>query len=83
MTIDEIKQMDKLEIVKEISLHEGEKNTTLLAVVKWFDNKPTLEKRSYWKDDNGKLKCGKSMGLRLEDLKAYSANEKEILELMA
>lgn len=62
--IKDIKFEQLLEIYEKES--ENGKSKTVLQVVRWGDNPPTLEKRNYfWKDDD--WFCGKQCGMTKKD----------------
>jgi len=74
----------KLTVVKKpFSIHATEKGITVIWIVKWFDNEPTLEKRNFYlKKDEKKLSIGKAMGLNAEDVATVFSNQADIAEVI-
>ena len=54
---------------------------TVIQVVKWGKNPPTLERRSYYVKD-GKTLPGKASGFRAADFKIIAKHNKEIKALL-
>lgn len=78
--------IDNLELIDIINYQEktdkqGKKNYTVVAVVKWFDNPPTLEKRNFYYNKEDKLMCGKAMGLKKADVEDVLSNENILSKL--
>lgn len=75
----EIKFKQLLEIYSNES--ENGKSKTVLQVVRWGDNPPTLEKRNYFiKDDE--WMCGKASGLTRKDYIKCLKYEEDIKEVL-
>ena len=65
---------ENIKVLDILSYQETEKQIILFALVKWFENKPVLEKRKYYYDKDEKLKTGKLLALNSEDLDTIYSN---------
>ena len=67
---------ENIEVVEILAMQENKerKDIILLAIVKWFDNKPVLEKRRWYYDKEDNLKTGKVLALKGEDLDTIFSN---------
>lgn len=66
----------------KVSVNKSEKSKTVIQVMQWGQNNPTLEKRGYYLKD-GEWACGKTMGLNLDDFKKILKHKSEIKEALA
>lgn len=76
------KENFKSEQLLKVSVTKTEKSKTVIQVIKWGDNKPSLEKRGYYKKD-GEWICGKAMGFNLNDFKKILKHKSEIKEALS
>ena len=75
----------KFERLKKVQVDVNEAGTSkvIIQVVKWGDNVPGLEKRSYYKDKtDGTFKAGKLKAFTREDFKIMHTHRKEIYKLL-
>lgn len=71
----------KFKQLLEVHCNENEKSKTVIQVVRWGKNAPTLEKRNYFMKDDEWL-CGKACGFTRKDFKRCLKHKDEILELL-
>ena len=69
----------KEDVILELAREENAQGEpTILRVVRWNEGAPKLEKRMFWRDDQGELKAGKSLGLTAEDFQLILEKKGEI-----
>jgi hypothetical protein len=66
----------------KVHVNKSEKSKTVIQVMQWGDNNPTLEKRNYYLKD-GEWCVGKTMGINLADFKKILKHKNEIKEILA
>lgn len=66
----------------KVHVNKSEKSKTVIQVMQWGDNRPTLEKRNYYLKD-GEWCIGKTIGINLDDFKKILKMKNEIKEVLA
>ena len=75
--------MSEITFKRILKLHKDTWNNskTIIQVVQWGNNKPSIEKRDYYKKD-GEWITGKCRSFSLEDFKILLKNKEEIKEAL-